>query len=146
MGPFLLSLEIIGATAVLVVLALLAVVVRRRTLIGRVGSFDCSVRTESRGRRHWTLGVARYEVDRLDWYRMFSFSLRPSCSYARGALDVAGRREPGGAEALAVQPGAIVVECRHRGQDLEMAMSPDAYTGLASWLESSPPGHNVNVA
>ena len=146
MEPFLLPLEILGGLLALLVLALLLVIVRRRTLVRRVGTFDCSVRLVGRGRRHWTLGIARYEVDRIDWYRMFAFSVRPSCSYARGALDVVGRREPAGAEAVAVQPGAIVVECRHRGEDLEMAMSPDAYTGFASWLESAPPVQNTNVA
>ena len=146
MGPYLLPLEILGGLAALLALAVLAVVLRRRALGRRVGTFDCSVRLAGRGRRHWILGVARYEVDRIDWFRLFSFSVRPSCSYARGALDVVGRREPTGAEAVAVQPGAIVVECRHSGQDLELAMSRDAYTGFASWLESAPPGQNSNVA
>ncbi|PPK98655.1 uncharacterized protein DUF2550 [Kineococcus xinjiangensis] len=146
MEHLLLPLEILGGLILLSVLSLVVVVLRRRALVGRIGTFDCSVRTIGRSGRHWALGVARYEVDRLDWYRMFSFSVRPSCSFARGALDVVGRREPVGGEALAVQPGAIVVECRHRGDDLEMAMSRDAYTGFASWLESAPPGQNTNVA
>ena len=129
----------------LCLLCLLAVVVRRRVLVRRVGTFDCSLRRAGHGRR-WVLGVARYEVDRLEWFRLFSFSVRPSCTYARGALHVVARREPTGAEALLVQPGSLLVECRHGGEDLTMAMSRDAYTGLASWLESSPPGQNVNVA
>ena len=146
MELLLVPLEVLGVLVLLLLLSLVAVVLRRRTLLGQVGTFDCSLRTSRRGRRRWALGVGRYEVDRLDWYRMFSFSVRPSCSYARGALDVVGRREPTGAEALAVQPGAIVVDCRHRGDDLQMAMSRDAYTGFASWLESAPPGQNTNVA
>ena len=142
MQELLLPLEILGGLVLLGVLALVVVVLRRRALVGRIGTFDCSLRIG----RHWALGVARYEIDRLDWYRMFSFSVRPSCTFARGALDVVGRRDPLGGEALAVQPEAIVVECRHRGEDLELAMGRDAYTGFASWLESAPPGQNTNVA
>ncbi|MCI2239310.1 DUF2550 domain-containing protein [Paenibacillus sp. TRM 82003] len=144
MRELLLSLEVAGACALVVLLGLVLVLVRRRRLTGRLGTFDCSVRHPSS--RRWALGVARYETDRLDWYRTFSLSPRPSCSFARGALDVTRRRDADGQERLAVQPGAIVVECRHRGAALELAMSSDAYTGFASWLESAPPGQNVNVA
>jgi len=142
----LVSLEVAGACALLLVVSLAVVVLRRRQLSGRLGTFDCSLRHPESGRRRWALGVARYEVDRLDWYRTFSFSPRPSCTFARGALDVLTRRVPTGSEVLAVQPGAMVVQCRHRREPLELAMSTDAYTGFASWLESAPPGQNVNVA
>ena len=30
--------------------------------------------------------------------------------------------------------------------DVELAMSEQAYTGFAAWLEAAPPGQNVNVA
>jgi len=142
----LVSLEVAGACALLLLVSLAVVVLRRRRLSGRLGTFDCSLRRPEGGRRRWALGVARYEVDRLDWYRTFSFSPRPSCTLARGALDVLDRRVPAGAEVLAVQPGAVVVRCRHEREPLELAMSTDAYTGFASWLESAPPGQNVNVA
>ncbi|WP_323132340.1 DUF2550 domain-containing protein [Kineococcus indalonis] len=144
MRELLLSLEVAGACALLVLVCLVLVVVRRRRLTGRLGTFDCSVRQP--GTRRWSLGVARYETDRLDWYRTFSLSPRPSRSFARGALDVTRRRDAEGHERLAVQPDALVVECRHSGEQLELAMSTDAYTGFASWLESAPPGQNVNVA
>jgi hypothetical protein len=142
----LLSLEVAGACALLLLVSLVVIVLRRRKLSGRLGTFDCSLRHPEAGRRRWALGVARYEVDRLDWYRTFSFSPRPSCTFARGALDVLDRRDPAGAEVLAVQPGAMVVQCRVEREPLELAMSTDAYTGFASWLESAPPGQNVNVA
>ncbi|WP_369053777.1 DUF2550 domain-containing protein [Kineococcus terrestris] len=150
MRELLISLEIAGACALLLLLTLVLVVLRRRRLERRLGTFDCSVRRPAAGHGRWALGVAAYRSDRLDWYRTFSLSPRPSCSYARGALDVVGRRDPDEQEAVAVQPGAIVVECRLRegllATDLELAMGEDAYTGFASWLESAPPGQNVNVA
>ena len=146
MAELLLSLEIAGACAVLLLALLVTIVLRRRRLTSRLGTFDCSLRQPRGSRRRWALGVARYETDRLDWYRTFSLSPRPSCSFARGALDVTLWRDAEGHELVAVQPGAIVVECRHAGGPIELAMSNDAYTGLASWLESAPPGQNVNVA
>ncbi|GAB3258598.1 DUF2550 domain-containing protein [Kineococcus gypseus] len=144
MRELLLSLEVAGACALVALLLLLLLVLRRRRLTGRLGTFDCSLRHP--GSRRWALGVARYETDRLDWYRTFSLSPRPSRTFARGALDVTRRRDAEGSERLAVQPGALVVECRHAGDPLELAMGADAYTGFASWLESAPPGQNVNVA
>ena len=146
MHEFLLSLEIAGACAVLLLVVLVAVVLRRRRLTSRLGTFDCSIRQPRGSRRRWALGVARYETDRLDWYRTFSLSPRPSCTYARRALGVTLFREAEGSELIAVQPGAMVVECRHEGVEIELAMSNDAYTGFASWLESAPPGQGVNVA
>ena len=44
-----------------------------------------------------------------------------------------------------VLPGATVVGARYDADELEMAMSAEAYTGLASWLESSPPGRTGQV-
>jgi hypothetical protein len=59
-------------------------------------------------------------------------------------------RDAEGAELVAVQPGAMVVECRLEvdgsGEEIDFAMGRDAYTGFASWLESAPPGQGVNVA
>ncbi|WP_432520908.1 DUF2550 domain-containing protein [Kineococcus sp. SYSU DK006] len=146
MHELLVSLEVAGVLAALLLAFLVAVVLRRRRLTARLGTFDCSVRQTRGTRRRWALGVARYEVDRLDWYRTFSLSPRPSCSYARRALAVTLFRDAEGQELMAVQPGAIVVECRYEGTGIELAMTSDAYTGFASWLESAPPGQNVNVA
>jgi hypothetical protein len=40
----------------------------------------------------------------------------------------------------------VTVEC-HDGTDVfSLALAPAAYTAMRSWLESSPPGFNVNVA
>ncbi|MEZ0166318.1 DUF2550 domain-containing protein [Kineococcus sp. LSe6-4] len=153
MYEVLLSLEIAGACAVALVVVLVLVVLRRRRLLARLGTFDCSIRQARGARRRWALGVAQYERDRLDWYRTFSLSPRPSCTYARRALAVTVFRDAEGLELAAVQPGAMIVECRletgavaGQGEEIEFAMGRDAYTGFASWLESAPPGQGVNVA
>ena len=90
--------------------------------------------------------MARYEPDRIDWYRVFSGSPRPAESLVRAELDVQERRRPSGQETFALLAGSIIARCRYREEDLELAMTEQAYTGFAAWLEAAPPGQNVNVA
>jgi hypothetical protein len=95
---------------------------------------------------NWALGVARYEQDRLDWFRLFAISLRPSRSLSRTRLVILGRHEPeDDAVASSVLPGWVVVRCAYGAVTLELAMSDPAYNGLAAWLESAPPGQHVYV-
>ena len=47
--------------------------------------------------------------------------------------------------AVGTVPEAVLVRCRHRGAPLDLAMSRDAYTGFASWLEAAPPGPRSSV-
>jgi hypothetical protein len=143
----LIPLEVVVAVLAVTALCLLAVVSRRRFLTRGVGAFDCSLRfgATSRG-MGWRLGVARYEADRIDWYRMFSFSPRAGTSLVRADLLVQERRRPAGPESFAILAGALIVRCRYRDEVVELAMSEQAYTGFAAWLEAAPPGQNVNVA
>lgn len=138
------------AVAVLVV-GFGTLVVRRRLLSRDVGTFDCSMRREVAGPRahvagSWMLGLARYERDRLDWFRFFALSLRPARSLERSRLVLLGRHTPSGAEATAVLPGWVVARCAYGAVTLELAMSEGAYNGLAAWVESAPPGQGVTVA
>ena len=77
---------------------------------------------------------------------MFSFAPRPRHVLRRGDLRVRQRRRPGGPEALAVQAGAVVLECLERGRPVELAISDRAVTGFLSWLESAPPGRHLDAA
>jgi hypothetical protein len=90
--------------------------------------------------------VARYNGDRVEWYRVFSYSPRPRRVLERSAIEVAGRRVPEGEEELALLSDHVILACRHRGTRLELAMSEDALTGFLAWLEAAPPGQRVNVA
>lgn len=140
--------EVVVPLAVVAGLVLLLVAVavlftaRRLTLARRGASFDCSVRCPD-GR--WTLGVARYGSDRIHWFRVFSLSLRPLHTWLRDDLTVLWRRPTEGPEVTAVLPQSVVVRCRHRSQEMDLAMSDDAYTGFASWIESAPPGRRAPV-
>src|SRR4051812_10559798 len=150
MHDLLIPLEVVVAVLVVTAALLLGVVSRRRFLTRDVGAFDCSLRwgggSPGSAGKGWRLGVARYEANRIDWYRVFSISPRPGASLVRAELDVLDRRPPSNAESFAILAGSIIARCRYRGEQVELAMSEQAYTGFAAWLEAAPRGKNVNVA
>lgn len=147
MHDLLIPLEGVVALLVLVVLLMLGVVVRRRWLRRGAGTFDCSLRAADRAMgKGWALGVARYEADRIEWFRVFSVSTRPRRVLHRPDLLVQQRRYPSGPEAFSVMSGFVVLRCRDGASFVELAMSEQSATGFASWLESAPPGQNVSVA
>ncbi|MFD5805610.1 DUF2550 domain-containing protein [Streptomyces sp. NPDC048171] len=146
-----LALTVCGIAVALVVIGLFVFGLRRRLIQRSGGTFDCSLRWDAPkegepGGKGWSYGVARYNGDRVEWYRVFSYSPRPRRVLERSAIEVAGRRVPDGEEELALLSDAVVLACLHRGTRLELAMSEDALTGFLAWLEAAPPGQRVNVA
>lgn len=147
-------LAIVSALIGVVLLAGVALVGRRWWLRRRGGTFDCSLRLPAShdpalpvdGGKGWVFGIGRYAADAVEWYRMFSFSLRPKLLLPRSGIEVMGQRTPVGQEELALLAGWVVLECRHAGRPVELGMSIDALTGFLSWLEAAPPGQHVNVA
>ncbi|MCZ9345331.1 DUF2550 domain-containing protein [Streptomyces sp. TRM76130] len=146
-----LALTVCGIVIAVVVVGLFVFGLRRRLIQRSGGTFDCSLRWEAPeggdgNGKGWAYGVARYNGDRVEWYRVFSYSPRPRRVLERGSIEVAGRRFPDGEEELALLSDAVVLACAHRGTRLELAMSEDALTGFLAWLEAAPPGQRVNVA
>ncbi|MBT2472069.1 DUF2550 domain-containing protein [Streptomyces sp. ISL-66] len=147
----LLALLVSGLVVALVVIGLFVFALRRRLIQRSGGTFDCSLRwgvaeeLDISG-KGWVYGVARYSGDRIDWFRVFSYSPRPRRLLERSSIEVIARRAPEGEEELALLSDAVVLRCRHRGTRLELAMSDDALTGFLAWLEAAPPGQRVNVA
>jgi hypothetical protein len=133
--------EIVAGLALLTLLGALALGVRRR-IIQRTGSFDCSLRVNRKTfGRGWALGVARYAGDRLEWFRVFSLSIRPREVLPRDGFVIVRRRDPEYPENLALMAGHVVLECRESDDaEVDLAMSPEAATGLVAWLEARPPG------
>lgn len=147
MNDVLISLEVAVGIAVLLAVVIGLLVARRRFLSRATGTFECSLRTTTqRLGKGWALGVARYEADRIEWFRTFDVSPRPRHVLQRGNLQVQQRRYPTGPEVYAVMTGSVVVRCSYDRRPLELAMSEQAYTGFASWLEAAPPGQNVSLA
>lgn len=142
-------MELLGIaewTAVAVIVILLVPVVflasRRRWLSRMGGLFDCSLRlsatTPGTG---WVLGVARYSGDNLEWFRVFSPSLRPRVIFPRSISHAGVQRDPDPIEAVGLNHDERIVAIElNDGHSWELAMSPASLTGLLSWLESAPPG------
>ncbi|GAA2579580.1 DUF2550 domain-containing protein [Streptomyces tubercidicus] len=145
-----LALLVSGIVVVLVLLGLFVFGLRRRLIQRSGGTFDCSLRwnvpENETGGKGWIYGVSRYNGDRIEWFRVFSYAPRPRHLLERSAIEVLERRTPQGEEELALLSDSIVLACRHRGTRLELAMSEDALTGFLAWLEAAPPGQRVNVA
>lgn len=108
---------------------------RLSTLSGRVGSFVCGARPVSPPGAAVVAGIAQYGAGRLDWWRAWSLSPRPTRTWQRAELEVVTR-------SLLAVPGRAdlyLVQCRYRDTDFALTMSPGAFAGLTSWLEAAPP-------
>ncbi|MDO9377873.1 MAG: DUF2550 domain-containing protein [Nocardioidaceae bacterium] len=138
-------LDSLGVVVGIVLLLLLGLVVRRRLVSRRHPTFDLSVNLrEGGGLRGWMLGVGRFNDTHLEWFRVFSLSLRPHRRFERGRVEVVRRRDPDQEEAYSLHAGVVVVECTTVDGPVQMALSPGALTGLLAWLESAPPGRDSN--
>ena len=141
LGELIGPLEVLGGLLLLFALVLGIFIVRRLLLARRGATFDCSLRQDRPRRRGgWMLGVARYEEDRLEWFRIFTFAWRPGKVMKRSLLDLLEWRPPASGEIDSIMPGSVVVRCSYGSEVLEMAMTKSDYTGFATWLESAPPG------
>lgn len=141
-----LLLDAAGAGLILVLLYGAALVVRRRLLSRHGGTFELSYRARpEKAGRGWLLGLGRYSGDSLEWFRIFSLSLRPKHAWGRGTLSYAGRRDPEGAERMSLYPDHTVVQCRSGDRTVELAMSPSSLMGFQAWLEAGPPGTTTTV-
>jgi Protein of unknown function (DUF2550) len=136
----------VGLIALVLLIALTAVVVLRRSLISRRGGIiECWLR-HAPG-EPWLQGLAEYRRGQLYWHRSMSLRLRPHAAFDRSQLAVLDSRPATPAEHSALGSGLVVLRCqalvRHRGRPadqrvVELGMSRAAFTGLLSWLESSP--------
>lgn len=135
---------VLASLALVVVVLLGSVLIRRSVLSRGWGTFDCSLRPRHHGA--WIYGLARYEHDRLDWFRLFALSSRPSRSLVRARLTILERQRPTGTDSTLLNPDWVLVRCLYDATQLELGMSEAAYNGLATWLESAPPGEHANIA
>jgi Protein of unknown function (DUF2550) len=134
-------LEDIGIVVLAVLVGLLLIFFRREIISRHGGTIDMNIRLSTFvPERGWAPGLGRFTDDELRWYRLFSFGVRPRRVFLRHGLVVLGRRAPEGAERLALPTGWVVIRCRGRGTQVELALAESALMGFLSWLESAPPG------
>lgn len=134
--------ELVLLVAVLAVaLPVVLLFLRRRWLSQQGWVFDCSLRRlEATAGTNWMLGVVRFNGETLEWYRVFSWSLRPEISFRRGQTDVLATRDASDAERAVLADQQRVAQVRGGGEAVEVAMVPASMTAFLSWLESAPPG------
>ncbi len=133
--------SVLALVAVLVLLTLAYVWIRRRYISEGRPLMLCALRTEAEPR--WRLGLARLSGARLDWFSVVGPSMRPQSSWMRHELEL-GTPTPV-AEPIPGLPDAVQVAGTCGTYPCGLALSLPAYTALRAWLESSPPGFNVDV-
>lgn len=112
---------------------------RRRWLSSKTSVFDCAVRSPS-PKAGFRLGLARYQDDTLEWYRVFAISLRPHLVLRQGSARGMGNRPPTTVESVVLFSDQRILRIMQDGKQWELALTPASATGLMSWLESAPPG------
>ena len=142
MAPVMFVEIIVGALALLAVLALAYIFVRRRLLSSGAPLMLCALR--ARERSSYRLGLLRFSGGTLEWYTLIGPSPRPVRSWDRPRLELGPPQAA--QEPIAGLPEAVAVACRYDGDEFRIALAPAAYTAMRSWLESSPPGLKLNVA
>lgn len=138
------AVELVLAVALALVVAFIVYVwLRRRWIAGGKPLMLCAISAGEHSR--WRLGLARISGERLDWFSVVGPSPRPAHSWVRHDLDLGAPQRL--ADAVpGLPPDAVCVLGHSVSRPYELAMSPAAYTAVRAWLESSPPGYNVNVA
>ncbi len=142
MGDGLAVVELVLVLVVLAALIPVVLLVARRRWLGQQGwVFDCSLRRlEATPSSTWTLGVARFNGETVEWYRVFSWSLRPALTFTRGETQVVTTRDATEGERPVLADQQRVAQLRGAGHPVEVAMVPASMTAFLSWLESAPPG------
>lgn len=134
------------ALSVAITLALFIVMAVRRWVISRRGTtIDLSVtRHPENDASGWIIGVGRYRGEDLEFFRLFSLWPVPRYTFRRGTVEVLGRRSPSPRESRRTHHSFVVAQVETQTPVAQVALTPGALTALLAWLESAPPGHNVN--
>lgn len=143
MSPLVTVEVVLGCLAVLALSLLAFVWLRRRYIAGGRQLMLCAMRTEAEPR--WRLGLARLSGDHLEWFSVVGPSLRPEYTWVRHEFDL-GAPTPIPEPIPGLPPDSVWVTGQCGPTECSLAMASAAYTALRAWLESSPPGFNVNVA
>ena len=143
--------DAVGVTLLLLLLWCLGLLLRRRWLSRRRGTFELSLRARPAGGPRgrvtggWVLGLGRYSGNDLQFYRIFSLSPRPLQVLRRDQLEYAGQRPPTRGESQLLYSGHVIIACVDGDGAVELALSPEALTGFVAWLEAAPPGRTTRV-
>ena len=142
MSPVVSAEAVAGALILLALLTLTYIFVRRRLLSSGAPLMLCAL--QPHGRSKYRLGLLRFSGSTLEWFTLIGPSPRAARTWERPRLELGAPRSS--SEVIAGLPEAVTMECRYCSDTFALALAPAGYTAVRSWLESSPPGFNVNVA
>ncbi len=142
MSPVISAEIVAGALILLALGALTYIFIRRRLLSSGAPLMLCAL--QPHGRSQYRLGLLRFSGSTLEWFTLVGPSPRAARTWERPTLEL-GPPETSH-EVIAGLPEAVTVACHYGSDEFSLALAPSAYTAMRSWLESSPPGFNVNVA
>lgn len=138
---------VLGLLLVAVLTPVVGLLLRRRWLASHGRVFACSLRRpRANGQSRWAWGMARIRGDALQWYRVFSLSVRPAATFTRGETRVVSVHRPAAADADDLYEGHLVAELGGRHAGVELAMGRSDLTAFSSWTEAAPPGASESPA
>lgn len=131
------------AGCLIVALWLVVLWLRRRALAAHGPMCPSAVRLP--GSPRWRLGLLRMGAHHLDWFSVGGLTTHPTLSWGHEGLEISTPVQ----ETVSI-PGldsavAVTLTSDTEGHLADLAMEPKIYPAVRSWLESAPPGHNVNV-
>lgn len=131
------------AGALVIALWLVLLWLRRRSIAAHGSVSPCAIRLPDSHR--WRLGLLRLGSMDLEWFSVGGLSTTPTTTWVREGLEISTPDS----DAVSV-PGLVdAVSVTLTGPDgrplVHLALEQKIYPAVRSWLESAPPGHNVNV-
>lgn len=146
MHGLLITGELLVGGCLIIILVVLGTIFTRRRLIARGKPLTvCALREP--GDNRWRFGLARYGTTGLEWFTLGGMSLRPARRWERTVLDIGTGQPLVPSERPEILiPSAWKVDCCYGQDSFEIALAQAPYTALRTWLEASPPGHNIYVA
>jgi hypothetical protein len=127
-----------------VLLVLIISVAARRYLLVRTGSIDLCWRDRlDADGQGWSLGFGKFDEKALLLYRSVSVLPVPARRLRRSELTLGARRAAYAVEQELLPKGSVIARCQLGDRPLELAMSPDAATGVMAWLEAVPPSNRA---
>lgn len=138
--------DVAAGLLVITVLSAVAVALRWQRFSRGLGAFRCFVWLPGSDGAFskWRRGAARFDRNALRWFPVYTLLTSRSLVFDREQLQLSDRRWSTQDDAV---PEGLVVLCGSiRGRSVELAVPKATAAALVLWVESGPPGRNVNVA
>lgn len=136
--------ELVLLCALLVALLVVVGMILRRRAIA--GGYPLALAAISRDGDRWRLGLLRLGPSSLGWYPVLATTARPRMEWDRAHLELSTPAD----ETVSIPglTGAVRVDVGDSSTAVTtpLAVEQGIYMAMRSWLESSPPGQDVNVA